>query len=115
MEEPSIQGSSGGRDGNIPTSVDYAPPDSSADTSMSTMSVLASDGAPKPKTMPSDELLATIIEMRLTGHSKGRVGSTETGKSSTAPSSLDTLDMCHKSLQDIPDEMVEVIRDEVVR
>jgi hypothetical protein len=82
---------------------------------MSTMSILASDGGPKPKTMPSDELLATIIEMRLAVHSKDKMGSTENGKSSTAPSSLDTLDMCHKNLQDIPDEMVEVIRDEVVR
>ncbi|PWN20980.1 hypothetical protein BCV69DRAFT_282481 [Microstroma glucosiphilum] len=113
MEAASGQSSSGGRDVNVSTSVDYAPPDSSADTSISTASMLASDGAGKAKTMPSDELLATIIEMRLAGHS--RTGSVENGKSSTAPSSLDTLDMCHKNLQDIPDEMVEVIRDEVVR
>ncbi|UZJ51945.1 hypothetical protein CBS101457_001265 [Exobasidium rhododendri] len=73
--------------------------------------------------MAEPELLALIIELRL------RVGRTPTkeqnlangtnnnsSKTTAATSSaVDTLDLCHRKIQHLPYEMVDIIKDDVIR
>ncbi|CAO1635663.1 unnamed protein product [Sympodiomycopsis kandeliae] len=54
-----------------------------------------------------DELMAMVVEMRL--------AATSSSSSSSSKHASDTLDLCHKNIQDIPSEFVQVIQHDIVR
>lgn len=65
------------------------------------------------ESMAEPELLALIIELRLRdGRTSGRDKSNGS-KSST--SAVDTLDLCHRKIEKLPYDMVNIIKDDVVR
>lgn len=70
-------------------------------TSMST----SPHSPPSPRLTPPEELMNAIVEMKMAAQrgSGSRVQYT------------DTLDLCHRHLQDIPSEFVDVIKDDIVR
>lgn len=62
------------------------------------------------ESMAEPELLALIIELRLRA-GRGSKGS----KASTYTSAVDTLDLSHRKIEKLPYEMVNIIKDDVVR
>ena len=97
------------------------------DSAFSVASTMKSDDT--QESMVEPELLALIIELRLSagGGKKGkeRGGGTANGgliksattasSSASSSSSIDTLDLCHRKIEKLPHEMVNIIRDDVVR
>lgn len=73
----------------------------------------ASSSTPRRQLTPPEELLAIVVEQKLLGHSAR--ASSGNSNEQQSKSSLDTLDLCHRRLQDIPSELVDVIKDDVVR
>jgi hypothetical protein len=69
--------------------------------------------------MAEPELLALIIELRLeagstlTKDKTNASGSTQNSK--RTPSAIDTLDLCHRNIEPLPYEMVNIIKDDVIR
>lgn len=69
------------------------------------------------ESMAEPELLALIIELRLRA---GRASDKEkdksgTGSKSASASTVDTLDLCHRKIEKLPYDMVNIIKDDVVR
>lgn len=76
------------------------------------------------------ELLALIIEMRLNA-SKATAGGTSSNNDATtgnnsskrdtatsgsaSPNEFPTMDLCHRRIQKLPHEMVDVLKDDIVR
>lgn len=94
--------------------------------SATTTTVKADDLVPPPsstvmrdkesahESMAEPELLALIIEMRLQAGRRSTNGKEKKGN--VAPSSaIDTMDLCHRKIQKLPEEMVDIIKDDVVR
>lgn len=88
-------------------------------------SATVANGGGGHESIAEPELLALIIEMRLNA-SRGlgsSVGSASNGDShkrdhaasGSASPAFDTMDLCHKKIEKLPYEMVDVIKDDVVR
>lgn len=69
------------------------------------------------ESMAEPELLALIIELRLrAGRTSTRDKNPGLGNSSSrATSAVDTLDLCHRKIEKLPYEMVNIIKDDVIR
>jgi hypothetical protein len=71
------------------------------------------------ESMAEPELLALIVELRLgagrpSGKDKDKDKSSNGSKSSST-SAVDTLDLCHRKIEKLPYDMVDIIKDDVVR
>jgi hypothetical protein len=77
------------------------------------------DNVEAQESMAEPELLALIIELRLRDGrpaTKDRDGGGSSSNSNSAKTSaVDTLDLCHRKIQVLPYEMVNIIKDDVVR
>lgn len=65
--------------------------------------------------MAEPELLALIIELRLRAGRPLGTGAGGGGGGKSTLSAVDTLDLCHRKIEKLPYEMVNIIRDDIVR
>ncbi|MCO5612568.1 hypothetical protein L7F22_066836 [Adiantum nelumboides] len=88
-------------------------------------SATVANGGGGHESIAEPELLALIIEMRLNasrglgssvgGASNGDSHKKDHAASGSASPAFDTMDLCHKKIEKLPYEMVDVIKDDVVR
>lgn len=69
------------------------------------------------ESMAEPELLALIVELRLgAGRASGKdKDKSSNGSKSSSTSAVDTLDLCHRKIEKLPYDMVDIIKDDVVR
>lgn len=70
--------------------------------------------------MAEDELLALVVEIKLqTGQPSSRIkgdgGTSGAASGRAGASTADTIDLCHRKIQTLPPEMVDIIKDDLVR
>jgi len=75
------------------------------------------DKSETQESMAEPELLALIVELRLRAGrapTKDKNGSVNSSNSK-ASSAVDTLDLCHRKIEKLPYEMVNIIKEDVIR
>lgn len=84
--------------------------------------VTTAKGGQAEESIAEPELLALIIELRLNAGGDGRKerekGSTAGSVKSTVTNTtaaVDTLDLCHRKIEKLPHDMMDIIRDDVIR